>query len=289
MPTTARPPRWRLRPGAPVLRRDAATLQVGLDAPARVLLADTPGVRRLLTALRTGCPTPSPAAGESAPWEQLAAAGLLVPEPAAPVPGGPPAHAATAAWAGAGAAERLHARARLRVYLRGPGARVETLERLLAAGGVGLVDPRRNGEAEADLVVLVHEGEPLREEADPLVAAGVPHLPVWSRAGLPGLGPLVVPGATACLRCVDAHEGEADPRRTLLLEQAAGEPAPPGDAVLVALVLAWVARDVQRYAEGEAPSSWSATVRADPWGAPLVRRWPRHLHCGCAWDVDLSA
>jgi len=289
MPTASRTPRWRLRPGAPVLRRDAETLQVGLDPPTRAVLTDTPDVRRLLGALRTGCPAPPAGTTDGATWARLGAARLLVLEPTADVPGGPSAHAATASWAGPEAAERLHARVRLRVELRGAAGRTEPLERLLVAGGVSVVAPRRDRDAEADLVVLVEDGEPHRGQVDPLVAAGVPHLPVWSRAGSPGLGPLVVPGATACLRCVDAHEGEADPRRALLLEQAAAETPPPGDAVLVALVLAWAARDVQRYAEGEAPSSWSATVRVDPWGAPEITHWSRHVHCGCAWDAGLTA
>src|SRR5687767_13167869 len=43
-----------LVPGAHVLRRDADTLQVGLDPGARVLLRDTPRHRRLLLEPPTG-------------------------------------------------------------------------------------------------------------------------------------------------------------------------------------------------------------------------------------------
>ena len=138
------------------------------------------------------------------------------------------------------------------------------------------------------LVVVLHDGEARREQHDASVAAGRAHLPVWWRAGLPHVGPLVVPGVTACLRCVDAHESEADPRRPLLLEQAVREPAPPRDPVLLALLAAWVVRDAQRWAEGERPTSWSATVRLGPGGPPSVTPWARHPHCGCAWDQALT-
>ena len=46
------PARPTLRPGLHVVRRDATSLQIGVDPPARVLAPDTDGVRRLLTALR---------------------------------------------------------------------------------------------------------------------------------------------------------------------------------------------------------------------------------------------
>lgn len=281
----------RLRPGAPVLRRDADSLQVGLDAPTRVVLPDTPPVRGLLARLRTGCTRPTSGAGEAAAWERLEAAALLVPGPDragdvdAPAPG---ALAATAAWAGPDAARRLRARRTTRVRLHGPLALVEPVRRLAAAGGLD-TGTGGAGDARTALSVLLHDGEAHRDTADALVSAGCAHLPVWWRCGLPHIGPLVVPGVTACLRCVDAHEGEADPRRALLLEQAAREHAPPPDPVLLALASAWLVRDLQRWAEGDPPTTYSSTVRLTADALPVLTPRTRHPHCGCSWGDPLTA
>ncbi len=291
------PPVRRLRPGAPVLRRDVGLLQVGLDHPARVLLDDTPGVRSLLAQLTTGCRQPDGAPDQVAAWRRLDEARLLVPDPVGPATaaGRAGAFVATAAWAGPGAGERLASRRDARVVLHGPPGLVEPVQRLALLGGVDVARGGGRGTAapEADgaaaLVVVLHDGEARREEHDAFMAAGRAHLPVWWRGGLPHLGPLVVPGTTACLRCVDAHEAEADPRRPLLVEQACRESALPRDPVLLALATAWVVRDVQRWAEGEVPTTWSATVRLGPGGPPLVTSWARHPHCGCAWDEARTA
>ena len=48
------PDRPALRPGWHVVRRDADTLQIGIDPPHRVVLSDSPGVRAVLAALRGG-------------------------------------------------------------------------------------------------------------------------------------------------------------------------------------------------------------------------------------------
>jgi hypothetical protein len=99
----------------------------------------------------------------------------------------------------------------------------------------------------------------------------------------------VVPGSTACLRCVDAHESQADPRLPLLLEQAADadHAPPPLDPLVVTMALTWAVRDLARYAEGDEPSTWSATVDIGASGPPTLTRWLRHPDCGCAWDTLL--
>lgn len=298
-------PRLVLRPGAPVLRRDAATLQVGLDAPGRVLLADSPVVRRLLGEMRsTGVAAPRGSNPQHAElgraMARLVSAGLAIPveQPRAGRSASPrwSAHLQAArAWGGADASRRLADRGRLRVGLAGPTERRAALARLLHDCGLDLHPADQGlgaaGRSEAlDVVVVLAEGEPTRTEIDPHLRHGRPHLVVGSRAGLPRLGPFVVPGTTACLRCVDAHESESDPRRPLLLEQACSERGPaPRDPVLDALATAWVARDLLRYAEGEPPTTWSATVVVAPRGVPQVTRWGRHPQCGCAWDLQRDA
>lgn len=299
MTQATRTPRWsRLRPGVPVLLRDVGLLQVGLDHPTRALLGDTPAVRALLARLRTGCARPALGPGSDPDqvraWQLLEEALLLVPMPEEVAGGagggGGGAFTATAAWAGPGAAERLTARRGTVVRVLGPPALAEPVLRLALLGGLRL-EPAGGVPQAADpgLVLVLHDGEARRGRHDELLAAGLPHLPVWWRGGLPHVGPLVVPGTTACLRCLDAHEAEADPRRPLLVEQAAREPAPPHDPVLLALAVAWTVREAQRWVEGTTPTSWSATVRLGPDGPPVVTPWARHPYCGCAWDDAQTA
>jgi hypothetical protein len=104
------------------------------------------------------------------------------------------------------------------------------------------------------------------------------------------LGPFVAPGQTACLRCVDAHRGETDPRRALVLEQYAaagpradGVPEPVDEPVFTA-ALAWAVRDCLSYVDGLEPTTWSRTVTFGPGMAQTAREWARHPHCGCAWS-----
>ncbi len=131
----------------------------------------------------------------------------------------------------------------------------------------------------------------LRDPIDDLVREGAPHLLVVSRGGVLELGPFVSPGHTACLRCVDAHRAEPDPRRHLVVEQIAQAVAAgafePRDELLWSLALAWAVRDLVRFAEGSRPSTWSASYEIGPLDPPRSHEWERHPHCGCAWDALL--
>ena len=240
--------RFRLRPGYVAVRRDKTHVQVGLDPPQRVVLPDTPDVRRLLTDLVAGsalAPTTVPARRALA---DLVAARLV--DDGAP----PPA---------------------LPVAVEGPAP--------LAATFRGLLGPLAR--AEPALVVLLCAGPLSRERVDPLLRAGTPHLVVEGGADAWTVGPLVIPGVTACLRCVDATLGEADPRRALVLEQTARVARPPVDQLLSALALSSAARDARAHLAGGRPATWSATITLTREGQPAERRWRRHPHCGCAWDL----
>ena len=104
---------------------------------------------------------------------------------------------------------------------------------------------------------------------DPLVRDEVPHLLVRDHGHEVVVGPFVAPGRTACLRCVDCHLGELDPRRGLAVEQAATQQplvAPPVDATLRAVALSLAVRDLVTFVEGDQPATWSATITV---GRPL--------------------
>lgn len=252
------PDRPLLTPGAPVVRRDARHVQVGLDPPRCAVLPDEPDVHRVVAALREGRrPRPHTPAGHRA-LSRLVAAGLVEDLDTRDA--------------------RAAARARVRVGLDAPHDLLLPLHERLGAAGVAVAA----AEETPDVLLVVRDGPVPRPVLDRCTRDDLPHLVVGSEPGAMTLGPFVQPGTSACVRCVDAHLGVADPRRALLLEQV--DATVPRDPPLHAVALAWAAADLVSWAEGRTPSTWSATVRLD---ADLgVRRtaWPRHPGCGCAWD-----
>lgn len=247
----------RLRPGVVVVRRDDRHLQLGLEPPHRVVLPDVPEIRDLVDALERQRPIRASAPRVAHALDRLEAADLLQPEP----------HEAVApVW----------------VTPTGPRRLVDAATAVLRAAGVRLTDG-------ADVRLLLAYGALPRDRADALVRDGTAHLAAVVTPWGWELGPFVVPGETACLRCVDAARADRDPRHGVIVDQVArAGPAVSTSAALDALALGWIARDVAAYARGERPSTWSATVRLaeSPGEEPVSeRRWLRHPLCGCAWDA----
>jgi len=237
----------RLRAAYVPVRRDERHLQLGVDPPHRAVVPDTADVRRLLADLTVGLTAPPTTLVARRALQTLREAGLVVAGRAA-VP------AAT---------------------LDGPTPLTDALRALLPSAGP----------AGPEIVVLLSDGPLSRERTDPLVRADTPHLVVEGGPDAWTIGPLVVPGVTACLRCVDAALGERDPRRALVLDQLARHhPQPRPDPLLQAVALPWAARELLAYAAGDRPTTWSATWTIGRSGPPDLRSWPRHPHCGCVWD-----
>lgn len=262
-----------LRPGQPVLPRDNDTIQVGLRPPGAAHLPNHPDVVALLTDLQCGVDVRLHSPVAASAWRSLQAAGLLC-----------EAGAATAqdrAQFGQDAGRRARQRSSHRVRVHAGTTFEQPVAELLTDAGLDRDD------LAATVHLLVSVGPISRNRLDPLLRAGIPHLVVTAIGGGWRIGPLVEPGRTACLRCVDAHEASDDPRLPLLLEAAAAEPGDqPIDPVLERLALSWAVRDLTRWAEGDEPSTWSATVDVGATAAPEVTRWLRHPHCGCAWDAQ---
>ncbi|GAA1131041.1 hypothetical protein [Nocardioides aquiterrae] len=240
-----------LRPGLHVVRRDDHHLQVGVDPPWRVVLPDQPGVRRLLGDLAEGRPTAPATDAEHRALQALLRAEMLGERPGSVPP------------------------ARHTVAVQAAGDMGDEVARVLRAAGCEVGD--------GPVALVLSPGEIARTDADAHVREGRPHLLVTGSARGWTLGPFVVPGEAACLRCVDAHRGEQDPRRALVVEQLAGLPAAPDDPALAAVAVAWAVRDVLTHLAGGRPSTWSATVELGADLRPRRREWSRHPHCGCSW------
>lgn len=289
-----------LRPGLAVTRHDDHRLQVGIDPPQRVVVPDLPAVRRLLDALAHGEALAPPDEHTWPVLRHLCEAGLVVDSRTVAVSTTRgPAPAARAAWAqfGSDAGEHLAARASARIAIAADDESCADATRLLRAAGTTAVEVvEGTGTTEGgtdglavDAWLVVSDGEPSRTSWDHLVREGVPHLLVTAARGWVHLGPFVLPGVTACLRCLDAHRAETDPRRSLVVEQIASQLSlPHRDPVLHAMALAWAVRDLLRFVEGEHPSTWSTTFEVGPVAAPLGHLWTRHPHCGCSWDETLA-
>lgn len=143
-----------------------------------------------------------------------------------------------------------------------------------------------------DLVVLAPDDEVDRALAATLISANLPHLVARVRDARGQVGPFVRPGETACLRCLDLHRTDRDPRWPHLLEQLLAEshPSPGCDVVLATAVATVAASHVLAYLEGGAADpiavpSLDGTVELARDGLACRRRsWAAHPRCGCRAD-----
>ena len=141
-----------------------------------------------------------------------------------------------------------------------------------------------------DLVVLAHAWAAVDPLVSGLFREGVPHLVATVRGETGVVGPLVVPGATACLSCANLHRRDADPSWIRVAAQLTGRrPEPSGATVTCMLTAALAAQQVLAFLDGTGrPLALEGTVELrPPQLLPRLRRWFPHPSCGCL--VDLPA
>lgn len=122
-----------------------------------------------------------------------------------------------------------------------------------------------------------------------------PHLPVLIRETTAVIGPLVLPGRSPCLRCVELTRGDRDPVWPVLAAQLIGEPhgVEPCDVVLATAAASIVALHVLAWldqGQRALPSSIGGTHELSLDDLRLRRRTvSAHPGCGCgAVDVDAA-
>jgi bacteriocin biosynthesis cyclodehydratase domain-containing protein len=250
---------------------------------------------------------------------------------------GPELATAALAYAdGDGGARTLARRRAAFVRVHGAGRTGACLASFLAASGVGHVacadpepaepedlapaglieadlgEPRQDGVARAveraapdvrtrddgavpDLVVLTRPTLP--DLAGGLMRDRVPHLVVWAGEAIGVIGPLVRPGRSACLRCVDLRKADADPQWPKIAAQATFAQAQPQacDTVLAAMAAALAcAQALALIDRAGAPSGGPVTVNGTlevvlPDWQWRRRTWPPHPACSCGAVVaDLA-
>lgn len=254
MPLTP-PTLTRLNPGAPLLWRDEKTLQLGDDGGLRIETDDA-WVELLLSRLRFGFRRGSfDVIAHTAGAPREAARGLLArleplllddPAPARP------------AWVESiGLAD---------------GRSEYRMREALADEGVALVE---HGRSPAVGVVLV-QGAAAALQFARYLREDIPHLPVSFEPGRVTVGPLVVPGSSACLACRDAHATDRDPAWPLLHTQMIGRDPGPIRAAQVA-----EAGRLAALLLTEDPSTDSSLVRISADGSREWRSVSFHEECRC--------
>lgn len=171
----------------------------------------------------------------------------------------------------------------------------------LAPGGITMDDlgkPRSAGAARAirrtapdvwiddaarpDLVVLTAPpGDDLVRE---LITERIPHLAVRAEEAIGVVGPLVQPGRSACLRCVDLTKAGRDPAWPMVLAQVRTASPSACDTVLAAATAAVASAQALAYIDGAGPPPVAANGTLElvlPEWQWRRRTWPPHPACTC--------
>jgi hypothetical protein len=137
-----------------------------------------------------------------------------------------------------------------------------------------------------DLAVLA--GRPDAVVLAELMRHRVAHLVAAADEAIAAVGPLVFPGRSACLRCVDLSKTARDPAWPVVLAQAGGatgRPAAPEacDTVLAAATAALAAAQALAFIDRAcAPAARDATLEVVLPDWQWQRRgWPPHAACTC--------
>ncbi|MFF4601593.1 TOMM precursor leader peptide-binding protein [Streptomyces sp. NPDC001339] len=155
-----------------------------------------------------------------------------------------------------------------------------------------------SGEPGLSLMVLaprdglaVYAPDPVLSE--PLLTAGIPHLYAGVIEGTGVVGPLVLPGGSACARCDELRRTDAEPAWPRLLAQwrsgRAAPPVPACDAALATAVAGLAAAQALAFLDGELPPCTGARMELPlPCGSVRTVRIEPHPECGCGAAASRS-
>jgi len=141
--------------------------------------------------------------------------------------------------------------------------------------------PLRRGTA--TFAVLVGFAAPAALTALAYSTRRLAHLTVTVRDGTVVVGPLVRPGVTPCLNCLDLHRVDRDPAWPRIAAQlhTAPDTAEPLAATTALAAAAYAAEEVLTHIDGGDPRTLGATVEISGAGSAARRRWSNHPRCGC--------
>jgi hypothetical protein len=296
-----------LRAGLLPLWRGPDTIQIGVD-PRRAVALTGVGAAAALFGLLDGSRDRDqlvaaagrlgiPEALAEQTLTHLASAGLLIDFPAALLRALEPetraqllpemAGASLARQDADGGAQVLARRAAANVRIRGRGRIAAAITDVLTASGV-TVAPVQDGRPKPasrqpppTLVILAGQ---LPGPAARLMRP--PHLAVTADEAIGVVGPLVRPGVSACLRCLDLTRADLDPAWPLILAQVTGRRAEPTacGAALAAAVAAQAATQTLMFIDqpaAVAPAENATLELVQPGWEWRRRTWAAHPACTC--------
>ncbi|WP_225803404.1 TOMM precursor leader peptide-binding protein [Streptomyces sp. NK15101] len=124
--------------------------------------------------------------------------------------------------------------------------------------------------------------------AEPWISTGTPHLYAGVLEATGTVGPLVLPGGTACARCLQEERADREPVTPRLLAQwrsGAPHPLPACDLGLATAVAGLAAAHALAFLDGDLPAStgtrWEASLPLLEWRAERLRPHPA-CPCGAA-------
>lgn len=265
------PIRPALRPGAPLLRRDATHLQVG-TSPG-IVIPDRPGLLQLLRLLD--------GVRDVDRLQHIVRA--EIPDLATPLP----SLFTELIASGAVVDATTHTRPRRSQHLIGfdadPGcdSLVGATSEILSASGLAHVRT-----TDPDLLVISSCGETARTRFERAALLGTPHLAVVIDEDRVRIGPLVRPGLSPCVNCHDLHRTAWDRAWPALLHQL-GRPAAavtsaglePTTAHAAAVE---IAVEILAFLDGQRPRTIGQCLLIGPQhDERLIRGIPFHPACSC--------
>ncbi|MFF9207255.1 MULTISPECIES: TOMM precursor leader peptide-binding protein [unclassified Streptomyces] len=149
---------------------------------------------------------------------------------------------------------------------------------------------REDGEPGLSLVIIAPRDDvavhaPAPASADALVASGTPHLYAGVVEATGVVGPLVLPGESACAGCLDLSRADRDPAWPRMIAQwrsGRRRPAPPCDLALATTVAGLTAAHalafLDRRSTAAADTRWQVSLPGLQWHPRPV--WP-HPECTC--------
>jgi hypothetical protein len=171
------------------------------------------------------------------------------------------------------------------VFIYGQGALARRLSTAIDQAGVsvGGLPEEFLGQHHNDRLVILAERqvEPDRALTAKLTGFGIPHLVVRIEPSRAVVGPLVVPGRTACVRCDDLAHCVLDCQWPTVLAQLCAASVSP-DPGLLGWAVATASAQVRAWVGGTQPEALGRCLELGLDDFRLrTRSWPRQPDCTC--------
>jgi hypothetical protein len=187
----------------------------------------------------------------------------------------------------------LRRRLASRVIVAGEGPLAKLLVSALVRAGVGTLGKVTEPGGTAKPVVSVTRSRTVRADDAFVVQIGwmarvpqrgarrrLPHLAVGVRDAVAIVGPLVPPKGGPCLRCLELHRTQRDPKWPQLAAQL-GRQVQPCAAATALTAAGFAAAEVLAYLDGGEPTTIGTTVEINGTAPWRRRTWTTHPECDC--------